>query len=231
MFKLFGLEHLVVLGLLAACALLVAWGCRRLGHTGRARLGRILAFLLISYTATVYLQKGVAGELDWRYALPLELCHWVLAAVVISLFRPSQLLSEIAYFCGTAGTLQAILTPEIYSGFPSWESVFFFWSHGSMLLGILFLVVGRDFRPRAHSVFRMMVVVNLYAAIVGAFDALTRCNYGYLCQKPTLPTIMDYLGPWPWYLASLEFVALASFWLLDLPWKIYSHHRPAATPH
>jgi hypothetical protein len=30
---------------------------------------------------------------------------------------------------------------------------------------------------------------------------------------------MDYLGRWPWYILSLELVALASFWPLDLPWR------------
>ena len=32
-------------------------------------------------------------------------------------------------------------------------------------------------------------------------------NYGYLCRQPAHQSLLGYLGPWPWYLASLELVA------------------------
>lgn len=230
MFRPFDEQHLVTLGLISACGWLVARACGKWDSSRRAWLGRSLALLLIAYAATVYVQKGIAGDLSWKYALPLELCHWVMIAAVISLLRPSRLLSEIAYYWGTAGTLQATLTPDLYSGFPSWEFIFFFWSHGGILLAILFLFFGQDFRPRPGSVVRMMAAINAYAIIVGVFNALTGCNYGYLCSKPSMPSLLDYLGPWPWYLVSLEFVALTSFFLLDLPWKIYRRSRSAPKP-
>ena len=231
MFRPFNHQHLITLGLLSLCGWLLVRGCRKWGERGIRRFGWVLALLLAAYAVTVYLQMGLAGELSWRYALPLEVCHWVMIAVVVSLIRPVQLLSEVAYFWGTAGTLQATLTPDISSGFPSWEFILFFWSHGATLLAILFLIVGQRFRPRPGSVVRMLIAINLYAALVGTFDALFGCNYGYLCLKPSEPSLMDFLGPWPWYLASLEFIALASFWLLDLPWKVRRRCRdlpPAA---
>jgi len=220
MFELFGVSHLITIGVLAAAGLATICVCRYGSAGVRIWLGRFLGFILIGYAATVYVQKGIGGELSWQYALPLEFCHWVLFAAVISLFRPTQLLSEIAYFWGSAGTLQATLTPDISQGFPSLEFILFFWSHGGILLAILFLFVGQDFRPRRGSVWRMLLAANLYAATVGFLDKLFGWNYGYLCGKPFQPSLMDYLGPWPWYLVSLEFVALLSFWFLSLPWKI-----------
>ncbi len=225
MFRPFDLQHLATLGLLALCGWLIVLGCRKWSERGVRQLGRGLALFLAGYAVTVYSQLGLAGELSWKYALPLEVCHWVLIAVVISLAYPCQLLSEVAYFWGAAGTLQATVTPDISSGFPSWEFILFFWSHGGILLAILYLLVGQRFRPRPGSISRMMIAINLYAALVGTFDAVFGCNYGYLCLKPAEPSLLDYLGPWPWYLVSLEFVALGSFWLLDLPWKIYRHHH------
>src|SRR5262249_45974648 len=142
-----------------------------------------------------------------------------LAAVLIALIRPNPLAAEIAYFWGLAGTLQATLTPEISRGFPSWEFLLFFWGHGVVLLAIVFILAGQGFRPRAGSVPRMLIALNLYAVIVGALDAVFGWNYGYLCQKPLSASLLDWLGPWPWYLLSLEGVALVSFWLLDLPFR------------
>ena len=182
-------------------------------------MGRVLGSLLLGYVVVIYAQKARAGELSWQYSLPLELCHWVLFACVFTLFRPSQLGFEISYYWGLAGTLQATLTPDIAEGFPSWEFIQFFWAHAGILLAIVFFIAGRDLRPRPGSILRVFLAVNIYAVTVGIVDWIFGWNYGYLCLKPVNPSLLDYLGPWPWYLLSLEAIALASFFLLDLPWR------------
>jgi uncharacterized membrane protein YwaF len=65
----------------------------------------------------------------------------------------------------------------------------------------------------------MMIVLNGYALTVGVVDGITGWNYGYLCRKPAETSLLDWLGPWPWYLLSLECIALGTFFLLDLPWR------------
>jgi hypothetical integral membrane protein (TIGR02206 family) len=219
-FRSFDMQHLLTLGILVLLGYLIV---RASSHTAPPRLawiGRLLAAVLFSYAAVTYIQKGLAHELSVDYALPLELCHWVLIACFVSLLHPNQLTSEIAYFWGFAGTLQATLTPDIGRGFPSWEFIQFFWSHGAILLAIVFIIVGQRIRPRKGSVVRMFLAVNFYAIVVGAIDWHFHWNYGYLCRKPVEPSILDYLGPWPWYLLSIEGIALVSFLLLGLPWKI-----------
>ncbi|GED28899.1 hypothetical protein BCE02nite_00400 [Brevibacillus centrosporus] len=42
----------------------------------------------------------------------------------------------------------------------------------------------------------------------------------FVTHKPFQPTLMDYLGPYPWYILSLEGVALGLFCLLYLPFWI-----------
>jgi hypothetical integral membrane protein (TIGR02206 family) len=167
-----------------------------------------------------YVQLALDGALSWGYALPLELCHWVLIACLVALFFRRQLAAEIAYFWGLGGTLQAVLTPDLGEGFPSWEFIQFFWAHGAVLLAIVFLIAVRRFRPRPGSVLRMMLAANFYLVVAGSLDLAFGWNYGYLRHPPSHPSLMDYLGPWPWYILSLELVALGSFWLLDLPWRL-----------
>lgn len=216
-FRPFHLQHLITIGVLVLIGGMLVWASRRGKPELRNWVGRLLAAMLLSYAAVTYVQKGLARELSVDYALPLELCHWVLIACFISLLRPNQLTSEIAYFWGFAGTLQATLTPDIDRGFPSWEFVEFFWSHGGTLLAIVFLIA-EGFRPRKGSVRRMLVAVNIYGIAIGALDWVFHWNYGYLCQKPVERSLLNHLGPWPWYIAAIEGIALLSFWLLYVPW-------------
>ena len=217
-FHAFNAQHLITLGGIAAACLLLAWKARP--ESCRKWIGPLLGFALLSYAAVLYIQQGLEHALTWEYSLPLELCNLVLIACILALFRPNQFATEIAYFWGLAGVLQATLTPDISRGFPSWDFVFFFWSHGVTLMAIVFLIARPGFKPRRGSIFRMMVALNCYALAVGGIDALAGWNYGYLCRKPSEPSLIDLLGPWPWYLASLEAIALLMFLILDLPWRI-----------
>jgi hypothetical integral membrane protein (TIGR02206 family) len=227
-FKPFSGQHLIVLGLIAFLILLTIRVTRSLAPSKRLWVGRGLGIILLSYALPFYIRMGIARALSWEYNLPLELCDWVLIACLVALFFSNQLASEIAYFWGLGGTLQAILTPDLGKGFPSWDFALFFWSHGTALVTIAFLISRKGFRPRAGSILRMFLALNLYALVVGAIDSLFHWNYGYLCRKPAMPSLLDYLGPWPWYLISLEFLALAIFFLLDLPWK-WKRHRGRTT--
>jgi uncharacterized membrane protein YwaF len=40
-------------------------------------------------------------------------------------------------------------------------------------------------------------------------------NYMYLRAKPEAPTLLDLLGPWPWYVLGGEIVAVCLLWLLS----------------
>ena len=66
----------------------------------------------------------------------------------------------------------------------------------------------------------MFLALNVYGVVTGLIYATFGWDYGYLCQKPLRPSLLDYLGHWPWYLVWLEVVALAIFFILLLPWLL-----------
>ncbi len=230
-FRVFSAQHFGVLGLICALGVFVAWMSRRLTAPGRVRLGQALGCFLVTYAVVMYLHLGLSGQFGADWALPFELCHWVLIACVITLFRPNQLASEIAYFWGLGGTLQAVLTPDIGSGFPSWDFVMFFWGHAGALLAIVFLIAGRAFKPRRGSSIRMFLALNAYAIVAGLIDVVFGWNYGYLCRKPLQPSLLDYLGPWPWYILGLEIIALAIFFVLTMPWALLDRLKQPVRGH
>lgn len=218
-FQNFGMQHLGVLALIAGLCITLVWVTRKLSSEGKKWLGRSLGLLLACYGVFFYIQQGMADALSWEYSLPLDFCSLVLIACILALFRCGPFFDEITYFWGLGGTLQALITPDLGAGFPSLDFILFFWSHGAILFGIVFILAVQNFRPRKSSVLRMMIALNTYAAVVGALNALTGWNYGYLCWKPAVPSLLDLLGPWPWYLMSLEGIALLTFFVLALPWK------------
>jgi hypothetical integral membrane protein (TIGR02206 family) len=219
-FHTFNAQHLITLGVIIALCGLSAWAAVVWTPPARKWLGRLIGLILLCYAVVFYAQQGIGNNLSWQYSLPLELCNLILIACIISLFWPNQFTAEIAYFWGLGGVLQAMATPDLGLGFPSWDFILFFWGHGAALLAIVFLIANKSFRPRRGSVARMMVALNLYGLAVGIIDAVAGWNYGYLCRKPAAPSLLDLLGPWPWYLLSLEAIAFLSFFLLDLPWRL-----------
>jgi len=222
-FHAFSIQHLVTLAVIAFLCLTIARTAREMLLSSRKWLGGFLGSLLLIYAAVLYYQEAAGHALSWQDSLPLELCNLVLIACIIALFWPNQLITEITYFCGLGGVLQATLTPDLSQGFPSWNFILFFWSHGVTLVSIIFLISAREFRPRKGSIRRMMIVLNCYALVVGVIDAIGGWNYGYLCRKPYgHPSLLDVLGPWPWYILSLEAVAFLTFLLLSLPWRLLS---------
>ena len=217
-FHAFDVQHLIILGIIAVVCFLLAWKAR--AEICRKWLGPLFGFALLSYGTVLYVQQGIEHALAWQYSLPLELCNLVLIACIISLFWPNQFTTEVAYFWGLGGILQAILTPDLSRGFPSWDFVYFFWGHGVTLMAIIFLISRSGFKPRRGSIWRMMLALNVYGLVIGTLDAITGWNYGYLCRKPAEPSLLDLMGPWPWYLLSIEGITLVTFAILDLPWRI-----------
>jgi hypothetical integral membrane protein (TIGR02206 family) len=128
---------------------------------------------------------------------------------------------EFAYFLGIAGASQAILTPEagIY-GFPHYRVFQTLTAHGSIVTAAILMTVVEGYRPYWSSFKRVFIWTNIYMIVVTGINLSIGSNYLYTLRKPPSASMMDFLGPWPLYLLSLEVVALVLCLLLYLPWII-----------
>ena len=189
-FQTFGTQHLVTVGAIVVLCALVSRAARAESDAKRLWLGRFLGCVLLGYVACIYFQQWRSDSLYWEYSLPLDLCNLVLIACILSLFRQNQFMTEIAYFWGLGGVVQATVTPDLAQGFPSWDFTLFFWGHGATLIAIAYLISARNFRPRRNSILRMMIALNAYGLIVGTINAIAGWNYGYLCRKPVMPSLL-----------------------------------------
>ena len=76
------------------------------------------------------------------------------------------------------------------------------------------------YRPYWSSLVRVAIWGNVYMAAVGLVNWLVGSNYLFIARKPDTPSLIDMLGPWPWYIISLEVVAFLMFLLLYLPYVL-----------
>jgi hypothetical integral membrane protein (TIGR02206 family) len=180
---------------------------------------RVLAAAIVLLVATELAIGAREGWLTWTSFLPLELCDAAMVLAVVTLVVPRRATAELVYFWAGSGSLLAMLTPELPWNFPRWEFVVFFGLHGLVLVAALVLVFGLGLRPRPGAAGRALAATAGWAAFVGLVNVVLGTNYMYLRHKPTVATSLDWMGPWPVYIAVGALVALVLFQVLALPFR------------
>lgn len=218
-FHLFGPAHLMILISVPVLGAALAKGCTRSLRTAR-RIRYSVALFLSANELVWYAYRLHYEGFRFPHALPLNLCDLTLWLTVVAILSLNQWAFEMAYFAGVGGNGMALLTPDLWAPFPSYPTVYFFVAHGVAVAALLMLLWGKIAAPKPGCLRRVFILLNAYAILIGIFNAVFRTNYMYLCTKPAGASLLDYLGPWPVYIASGEVVALVIFWLLWLPFRV-----------
>jgi hypothetical integral membrane protein (TIGR02206 family) len=213
--QLFGSLHISLLIAILVIAVALPVLCRRgfVSMRGaRLALGSALAANELTWWVFRYSREGIRAA-----NLPLQLCDLTVWLAVLGCLTVVPAIVEFGYFAGIGGAGMALLTPNLWSRWPNYQAVYFFIAHGGIVVAVALLAFGgfAPFRPRA--VWRAFGLLLAYAAIVGAFNAATGSNFMFLCHRPANPSLLDSMGPWPWYIVAAAATTLACFWLLWLP--------------
>jgi hypothetical integral membrane protein (TIGR02206 family) len=229
----FSTEHLLAVAAIAiTAAALVASARLRPGAWTRAA-GLTLAVVLVGAEVGwwTYLAATGAKDAELGSALPLQLCDAAIFISAIALVLRTQVLVEMTYFWGLAGTIQAVITPDLPQHFPTFPYFQYYVAHGGIVLAALFLVVGLGQWPRRDAVFRVLAITVAYVLLVGVIDAATGADYMYLRGKPQSASLLDLLGPWPWYLAWAALIGVALLLVLDAPFRWLRQRELAREEH
>ncbi|MBK1644886.1 TIGR02206 family membrane protein [Thiocapsa imhoffii] len=220
-FILFGLAHLSALFVIGTLSILIARFSRDgLSAASQYRFGVALAVLLIAQEILhLWYQTNYQDRL-LTSVLPLHLCGLSVLLTVWTLIARTYLTYEILYFWAWGGTLQALLTPDLEQGFPDPAFLTFFLGHGLVIVGVLYATLVYRFRPHVISIFKSLGALAITAALIAPINLWLGSNYLFLSQKPEQTSLMDVLGPWPWYLVSLTALAFVSSVLWYLPFYI-----------
>lgn len=139
-------------------------------------------------------------------------------AAVYALWTHRRWAVSLTYYWGLTLTTQAVLTPDLAAEFP--DPVFqLFWAmHLLVVWAAVYLTWGVGLTPDWRSYRTALLVTAGWAAAMLGFNALAGTNYGYLNAKPPSASVLDLLGPWPWYVVAEIVVVVAAWALVTWPW-------------
>lgn len=220
-FKLFGPSHLIALGIVALVNIVICFFWRNPSEAARRRFRYGLSAVLLINESFYHLWALTTGQWSIQVHLPFHLCSILVYITPIVLITKNYRVYEFCYFMGIGGAMQALLTPDVGSyDFPHirfWVAII---SHASMVTAAIYMTVVEGFRPTWKSLRNTIIALNIYMVPVFILNMLIGSNYLFINRKPDTASLIDMLGPWPWYILSMEVVGLAVFLLLYLPFAI-----------
>ncbi len=217
-FKMWSPTHLNTLLVTALLiTAIILWG-RHMSATGRERLCKSLGMANLLLFIAEYTWRSISDT--WEHLitneLPLHFCAVMALLCFIALWWGPRWARSLVYFGVLSASIQGLITPAITYGFPSADFFIFFLSHGLLLLSALAIPLLTDWKAKAKDPLRSVLLMNAYLIVIHPINLLLHSNYGYTTAAPA-GTILDGLGPAPWYYLWLELPALGLFYLMYLP--------------
>lgn len=219
---MFGKDHFIYLAIILVVGIAFLTYCKKKLNAEQAdKVGKILGIVAIAHLfLEIPTMKLILGH-SLAASLPLHLCNFGMIMVGILLITRKQWALELAYFWALCGASQSLLTPDLKYMFPHPMAITFFTAHTIEIIGLLYAVIVLKMRPHWDSIPRVFIRTLMLAAVIFPLNFLhPDMNYMFLKHPPLGGSLIDLLGPWPWYLLSLMGVALVLFVLAYLPYAI-----------
>ncbi|MBM7649228.1 putative integral membrane protein (TIGR02206 family) [Bacillus ectoiniformans] len=217
-FTMFAASHLAVIVLLIAAVIATYYFRHSFSASWAKTLERLFALSILSAEGIYHIWMRVND--DWRlsHALPLELCSISLFLTAALLLTRKKIYYEIVLFTGLLGASQALFTPFLHFDFPHFRYFHFFFTHVIIFWTPLYFTWTQGYRPTIYSVAKFMIFLQLLMPIILLVNKTTGGNYMFLSHKPESASLLNILGPYPFYILSLEMIALS---LSLLIWVVF----------
>ena len=144
--------------------------------------------------------------------LPLHICSLMVWISGIILVIRSHRIYEFSHFLGIGAGLQALATPDLgIYGFPHFRYFQTLLSH------------------------RLIITAAVYMLAIYFVNDSIGSSYLMVNAKPDVPSLLDYLPNWPWYILWMEAIGVISFLLLyssfiSKDWKTRTHTNTWRNP-
>lgn len=219
-FQLFGTWHLVALAVIVILNFALL-GFRKSSEETKNAVRWTMAIILWVNELSWHIWNIYWGHWTIQTMLPLHMCSILIWLSGFMLINKNFRIYEFAYFIGIGGAMQALLTPDagIY-GFPHFRAFQTFIAHGLLITASIYLTTVEKLRPTWKSFWRVILGVNIYAAVIFPVNLLLGTNYLFINGKPATASILDALPAWPNYIIYMELIGFVIFVILYLPFIV-----------
>lgn len=222
-FEMYSGSHFFVMAIFLFVSILIFIFKDRLIEEKWRKVEIGVALSLVWIEATYHLWMYVNEHWDVSHSLQLELCSISLVLCVILLITKSHYVFEILFFTALLGCTQSIFFPSLHYEFPHFRFFHFFYTHLMIVWVALYFAWVKQYRVTFWSTVRLFLFLNILMPFIFITNNWSGGNYWYLAHKPEHFSLLDYLGPYPWYILSMEALVILLSLVLWLIFRDHSH--------
>lgn len=210
------MHGLPILGISAFCILFIYFA-KKENRERQFVLGFCLSLLpFIAMLARIFMEV-YEGNFSLDDDLPLHLCR--LASLVMPVFfiLKNEVWLRRMYFIILAGCLQAVITPELTYYHPHYSFWIYWIMHAVLIWLPIYVVLVLNVVPAWIDLKEAYVATILYMLATLLINFALSSNYFYTRHKPPSASLLDVMGPWPWYMLTGAIIALVLFMIFYIP--------------
>ena len=180
----------------------------------------ITGLMLINHGMDFY-KEGYLNN-DWKLGLPLHLCDFSSASIILYLITKKRAFFLFAFFAGFSGAGMAILTPDSTYAFPDIHYIRHMIGHAMILLGVTYAMIIDGHRPYLKDVHRVLFVLSILLIVIYGINYLLGppANYWYVAEKPPGLNVTSLMRDEPYHMIDIYILAVIVCYLIYLPYFI-----------
>tara|TARA_B110000003_G_scaffold45538_1_gene43381 strand:+ start:2858 stop:3493 length:636 start_codon:yes stop_codon:yes gene_type:complete len=181
----------------------------------------VIISLILTNQGMDFFREGY--EIDnWKLGLPLHLCDFSSASIILYFFTKRKEFFLFAFFAGISGAGMAILTPDVLYSFPHIDYIRHMIGHSMILLGVSYAIIIDHQRPQFRDVHRVLGVLTVLLLLMYPINFLLGppANYWFVVEKPPGFNVTDLMRDAPYHMIDVYMLAVIVCYLLYVPYLI-----------
>lgn len=199
-----------------------------LSDKGKVLFGTALAIVPALCVLSRMMFTSMEGTFTIQEELPLHLCRLLAFIMPFVIYYKNRKWFGITYFFTVVGTLQALLTPDLPQAAPHYSYASYWILHGVLIYLPIYCIVVFGFKINKKDFINAVIAGNIYLLVTLVVNYAIGSNYFYTSHKPPSASLLDFLGPWPWYIITVEMLTIFLFVLAWMPFWFGSKNKVEA---
>lgn len=220
-FQPYGLSYYISILVLVAIGYILIHTAKKSAEHRKEFLFRLISVVISLTIVTWGIIEVALGRFYIESDLPLIFCNLIGLLLPIFAFYKRQWLFDLLYYIIMAGAVMSVITPALKQAYPHYEAFKFWIVHGGLVIFILYQIIIFGYWPKLRGIFTSFLFIQGYLIFIIGINFLLDANYLFLWEKPTTASILDLLGPWPYYIIFMDLILIPYFFILYAPiWLI-----------